>query len=95
MELLALFIIGFAVLVCFKIFAVLFDVAIFAIALPFKILACFLGIVFGAIFLIPLGLFFGIIGVLLAPLLLLVEALPYLLIIFGVIFLLKKSSASA
>jgi hypothetical protein len=89
MEILAiLLIIVFAVLFL-KIFALIFQTGIFLVMLPFKILAIVLSGLFVFFILIPLGMVGAIVGLLLAPLALIVFFLPVVLIIFGIYLLVK------
>ena len=89
-------ILGFCVLflclwIALKIVAVIFNVTIFAIALPFKILGIFLACLFFCLFAIPLGIFAGLAGLLIAPFIILIQFLPILLIIFGIYLLVKNA----
>lgn len=74
-----------------KLLAVFFNVTVFAIALPFKILALFLGLFLGVVLLIPLGLFAGLMGLLIAPFAILLPLLPIVLIALGVVLLIRNS----
>lgn len=91
MELLGLFVLFLFILIALKILAAILNITIFAIALPFKILGIFLACLFFCIFAIPLGIFAGLAGLLLAPFLILVQFLPVFLIIFGIYLLVKNA----
>lgn len=91
MELIALLFIAALTLLFLKIFAFFFEVAIFAIALPFKILAFVLATIFGVFLLIPFGIFAGLLGVLLAPFAILAVLLPFVLIAIGLVLIFKNS----
>ncbi|KAA3612374.1 MAG: hypothetical protein DWQ05_20490 [Calditrichaeota bacterium] len=91
MELLGLFVLFFFAWIALKLIAVIFNVTIFAIALPFKILGLVLACLFFSLLVIPLGLFAGLAGLILAPLLILLQFVPVLLILFGIYLLVKNS----
>ena len=90
MELIGLLFIVFLVVIALKVF---FNVAIFAITLPFKLLGLLLAGLFCMVFIIPFGIFAGLLGLLLAPLIILVKLAPLLLIVFGIYLLVKHSQA--
>lgn len=91
MELIGILFIAFIIFLFLKLIALFFDVAIFAIALPFKILAIVFGAIFGVFLLIPLGLFAGLLGLLIAPLAIIGALLPVILIAIGIILVFKNS----
>ncbi len=91
MELLGLFVLFLFVWIALKILAVIFNVTIFAIALPFQIIGIFLVCLFFFLFAIPLGIFAGLAGLLIAPFWVFVQFLPILLIIFGIYLLVKNA----
>lgn len=89
MEILAILLIIVFALLFLKIFALLFQTGIFLVMLPFKILAIVLSGLFVFLILIPLGIVGAIVGLLLAPLALIVFFLPVVLIIWGIYLLVK------
>ena len=91
MELIALLFIAALALLFLKFFAFFFNIAIFAIALPFKILAFVLATLIGVILLVPLGLFVGLIGILIAPLAILAALIPFILIAIGLVLIFRNS----
>ncbi|MCA9730748.1 MAG: hypothetical protein H6696_18540 [Deferribacteres bacterium] len=91
MELIGLFVLFFFAWIALKIIAVLLNVTIFAIALPFKILGLVFACLFFCIFALPLGLFAGLAGLLITPFIILLQFLPLLLIGFGIYLLVKNA----
>lgn len=91
MEIIAILFIVLAVWLALKMMAFFLDVAIFAIALPFKILAVLLGLFLGVFLLIPLGVLTGVAALLIAPLALAAAALPLILIAVGIYLIIKNS----
>ena len=93
-ELLVLFCaLGVAWLVL-KIVGALFHLTFAALALPFQLLAAVGAVLLSAILIIPFAILAGVLGILLAPLLLIVPLLPFILIGFGLLFLLKRNQPS-
>ncbi len=74
-----------------KLFAVFFHVGILMIAFPFKILGLVFVLLLIPLILVPLGLFAGLAGILLAPLALILPLLPVLIIAIGIWLLLKNA----
>jgi len=74
-----------------KIFAVLFHVSIFMIALPFKILGVILALLLVPFIAVPLGLFAGLAGLLLIPFAIAVPLLPLIIIGLGIWLLIKNA----
>jgi len=93
-ELLILFcVLGVAWLVL-KIVGAIFHLTFAALALPFQILAALGAVVLSIILIIPFAVLAGVLGILLAPLLLIVPLLPFILIGFGLLLLLRRNQPS-
>lgn len=90
MEIIALLFIALVGLVVLKIFAGIFNLALFAVALPFKILAFGFATLLVVFVLIPVGLVAAVAGLLVAPIALLFALAPFLLIALGVYFVVKN-----
>ncbi|RMD94976.1 MAG: hypothetical protein D6814_13905 [Calditrichaeota bacterium] len=73
----------------FKIFAIFFNLAAFALIWPIKLFALALAGFLVIFLLIPLGFVAGIAGLVLAPLAILIPLLPFLLIGAGIFLVLK------
>lgn len=85
-----LFVVGAAWL-ALKVFGLLFHFTFAVLALPFKLFALAGAIIVGTLLVVPIALLAGLLGLLLAPLLLIVPLLPFILIAWGVILLLKNN----
>jgi len=93
-ELVVLFcVLGVAWLVL-KIIGAIFHLTFVALALPFQLLAAVGAVLLCVILIIPFAVIAGVLGILLAPLLLIVSLLPFILIGFGLLFLLRRNQPS-
>ena len=90
MDLIGVLLILLISIIILNIFAFIFKVGIFAIVLPFKLLAIGLASIFVFLILIPLGIIAGIAGLIILPLALISPLLPFILLGIGIWVLLKK-----
>lgn len=86
--LLLIVIVGWLVL---KLFAGFFHVAIFALALPFKLLAIGIASLLVVFVAIPLGLVAALTGLIVAPFAIILPLAPFLLIGLGVYLLVRNA----
>lgn len=89
-ELLLLLLVIGAAWLMLKIFGLLFHFTFAVLALPFKLFALAGALVVGTILIVPLALVAGFVGLLLAPVLLIIPLLPFILIGWGIVLLLKN-----
>ena len=92
MELITILLIVFVALFFFKIMALFLDVAIFAIALPFKILGVLIASFVTFLLLIPLGIVAAISALFITPFFILLNLTPFILIAAGLYLMLRKDA---
>lgn len=87
MELFVILILGFILWGFFKIFGLIFQAGLAILSIPFLIIGTLVGVLAIVLFVIPVSLFAGLAGLLVAPFALLGPLLPVLLIVGGLYWL--------
>lgn len=90
-ELLVLLLVIGAAWLLLKLLGLLFHFTFAMLALPFKLFALAGALVIGAILIVPLALVAGLVGLMLAPVLLIIPLLPFILIGWGIVLFLRNS----
>ncbi len=87
MELLAIIFIAFWILILFK----LLSIGVYLLTIPIKIVFVILSLLLSVFIIIPLVVASGLFVILFAPVTALISLLPFILVIFGIVLLVKNS----